>query len=257
MIEKVSKLLETIHTSKEVFDAEGKSYELNSAISKAEGEFIFNLIKEHNCKTTIEVGCAYGISSLYICAALAENNANKDCHHTILDPNYRTQWNGIGEANLQRADIDYFELQTEFSELALPKLLSEEKKYDLIFIDGFHTMDQTLLDIYYGNRLLKVGGIMVIDDVLIEPVNKAVRYLSNYPAYKNIGGARVSKNIWKVYNLIIRGINLFSYLIPLRKRLFSPEVINYSKFKEINFSTMLAFQKTSEDTRSWDWYEPF
>ena len=69
---------------------------------------------------------------------------------------------------------------------ALPELLKKEK-FDFIFIDGWHTFDYTLIDFFYSNLLLKIGGIILIDDALHRGVGKSVQYFDkNYLFYKRI-----------------------------------------------------------------------
>jgi hypothetical protein len=83
--------------------------------------------------------------------------------HTIIDPEEMTVWHGVGVAQLKRAGIGFFELITEPSELALPALLRQQPaSFDLIFIDGWHTfdqvmLDQVMLDMYYANLLVPNG----------------------------------------------------------------------------------------------------
>lgn len=51
----------------------------------------------------------------------------------------------------------------------LPKLLVNENKYDIIFIDGNHVAPFVLMDAVLSWDLLKVGGIMIFDDYLWMP----------------------------------------------------------------------------------------
>jgi predicted O-methyltransferase YrrM len=51
-----------------------------------------------------------------------------------------------------------------FSCKALPYLLSEGKRFDLIYIDGSHTASDVLSDAVDGFRLLREGGAMIFDD---------------------------------------------------------------------------------------------
>jgi len=71
---------------------------------------------------------------------------------------------------------------------ALPELLkNSEAKFDFIFIDGWHTFDYTLIDFFYADKLLKVGGIIIIDDALHKGVEKSVKYIStNYKFYQKL-----------------------------------------------------------------------
>jgi hypothetical protein len=59
----------------------------------------------------------------------------------------------------------------------------------LRFIDGWHTFEQTLIDIYFANRLVKVGGYVIVDDVSWPSMSKAVSNFANYPCYQIVGGS--------------------------------------------------------------------
>jgi hypothetical protein len=81
------------------------------------------------------------------------------------------------------------DLLEEFSYIALPKLLIKygNNYFDFIFIDGWHTFDYTLIDFFYADKLLRKGGIILIDDALHKGVQKFVKYVeSNYKNYKKI-----------------------------------------------------------------------
>ena len=80
-----------------------------------------------------------------------------------------------GDQCVARAGFRFFELIEQPSEIVLPALLSAGKSYDMALIDGLHTADQTLLDFYYLDRMLRSGGILVIDDVAARAVNKPIR----------------------------------------------------------------------------------
>jgi hypothetical protein len=61
-----------------VITPNGEVLKMHSGISRDEGKFIYNLIQsDPRISHTLEVGCAYGPSSLNICAALrGRNGAN-------------------------------------------------------------------------------------------------------------------------------------------------------------------------------------
>jgi predicted O-methyltransferase YrrM len=260
-----TQLLQQIFENNAVNNAKGEKFTLHSAIDKAEGSFLHNLVLQYKPQTTIEIGCAYGISSLYICDALRKNTAENTntskkqaAQHHIIDPFQTTQWKSVGIDNLKNCDLNFFELIEKPSELALPNLLAQGKQFDFAFIDGWHTLDHTLLDLFYVNKMLKVGGILVIDDVLtIKPVNKTLRYFMNYPAYQFIGKAP-HKHSWKrqLYYTAIEAFSLFSYLVPFRTKIFSADLLFSDRQLNID-SSMVAFEKIAEDERSWNWYKEF
>ena len=51
-----------------------------------------------------------------------------------------------------------------FSDKVLPCLITEQKMYDIIFIDGNHTAPYVMMDSVMSWPLLKKGGIMIFDD---------------------------------------------------------------------------------------------
>lgn len=254
-----NELLNEIFYTKTVFDEKGISHTLSSNIDEKEGLFLLNIIKEYKVRNTIEIGCAMGISSLYICSAL---NEEKEKHHTIIDPMQTSDWGNIGVANLKRVGVDFYEIIEQPSEIALPQLLSLKKEYDLGFIDGWHTFDHTLVDFFYLNRLIKVGGIIVIDDISFAGIKKLTRYLLNYPCYEFIGSVPIKKERGLksyLYNSVIPGFFRFvSMIFPpkMRFKLFAGNVLESKKNKQLS-SSMIALRKTKEDNRRWDWFVEF
>jgi len=160
---------------------------INSSIKLEEGNFLYNIINEYKLKRCLEVGMAYGISSMYILLGLKKLKKD-DIKLDSIDPFQETQWNNFGVKLIKKIKMEkYHKLYEDKSYIILPKLLEKKNEYDLIFIDGWHTFDYTLLDFFYANLLLRKGGIIVIDDAYHQGVNKCLRYLdSNYKNYKRI-----------------------------------------------------------------------
>jgi predicted O-methyltransferase YrrM len=233
-----------------------KDYQ-GESISGEEGEFLWTLIRENDFRKTIETGCALGISSLYICDALSQS---RDPSHTIIDPNQTHEYSGIGMCNLQAHGINFFSLIEEPSELALPKLVERNEIFDLGFIDSWHTFDHALLDFFYLNRLVRVGGMIVFHDAIYPSISKLLRYLSKYPAYKivlprrkSLKPARLTFRQQLFYMLI-----LVTGWIPERARraVFSERVIS-GDIQARSPSNIVGLKKVADDMRNYDWYEPF
>ncbi len=186
-------VLRSILSSKSVVTDGGTTRPLISNISEEEGNFVQKIIRSARPQVSLEVGCAYGISSLYICEALQEVNANK---HIIIDPGQHfphgkgpfTGWEGIGLANLRRAGyadlVDFHEVP---SYLGLSRLAEERVKIDFAFIDGQHTFDYVLVDLFLVDKLLKPGGIVILDDFLYPSIQSVCRYFLLNLRYKYIG----------------------------------------------------------------------
>ena len=250
-------LLKQIRTEKRVYDREGNEHDFHSGIDENESRFLSDLIDRFSPNRSVEVGCAYGISSLCICQALQRNSESP--HHTIIDPFQNTQWNGVGLFHLERCGFNFVDHIDELSEFALPQLLREkgEGHFDFALIDGMHTMDHTLLDMFYMTRLLKVGGLLVVDDVNMPPVNRAVRYVMNYPCYEFAGKAdhQIAKKV-KRLSAAQSAMRLVSHLVPKREHFFSGSVLHSHKKLGLD-SSMVAIQKVAKDERKWSWYKHF
>lgn len=234
-------IIDRIYKTGTAVGSGGKIHQIHSAIDRDEGEFVYGLIRDDPRITrTLEVGCAFGLSSLFICAALKER---PQAEHTIVDPFQNSQWDGVGIRSLREAGFDFFTLIEEPSEIALPRLLSEnEGRYDLVLIDGWHTFDQTLLDCYYALRLLRVGGVLVIDDVEFNSVRRVVAYLRNYPFLEHAGSVRRERR-----DLLSRFVRLFG-------RYWDMAIGHKAKRTHRSRVTMAALRKVSSDERNWDWH---
>jgi predicted O-methyltransferase YrrM len=164
----------------------GKNYKIHSAIKKEEGENIRNLMKKYHLEKCIEVGMAFGISASYIL------HTNKKATLTSIDPNQTSvnDWNSFGLKLIKELKFDNrHTLLEKKSYIALPELLEKNGmgSFDFVFIDGFHTFDYTLIDFFYADKLIKVGGIILVDDILHKSVQQCIDYLNkNYLFYKRV-----------------------------------------------------------------------
>jgi len=242
-------LIRSIYESRKVVGRSGKEIALHSEIDSAEGAFIHKVISDDpSVNRTLEIGCAYGLSSLHICDALS---SRPEAHHTILDPFQMTNWDGVGVGNLEKAGVRFFQLIEQRSEFAMPELLKAgEARFDFIFVDGWHTFDHTLLDCFYATRLLRKGGYLLVDDADMPPVGRAIDYLTAYPCY------RIHSELTRPLPSTVKrqAARFILNLIPpsVRRRVFHPVFV--ATAFQTQARRMLAFQKIAEDQRGWDWF---
>jgi predicted O-methyltransferase YrrM len=245
-------IIDEIYETKTVRDSLGNEYPLLAEVDSAEGDFLYRLISSDRSVTkTLEVGCAYGLSSLHICEALRDRPG---VSHVIIDPKQTSVWHDIGVSHLKRAQIDFFRFIYEPSELAMPDLLrNQPESFDLIFIDGWHTFDHTMLDLFYANRLIRIGGYIVIDDCTWQAVSAAVSYFLNYPAYE-----QVSEPAIKASNSRMQVARISRALLPPRLAYGILPAAIYNRFyRRIQYAPMIAFKKVREDVRDWAWFRGF
>ena len=70
----------------------------------------------------------------------------------------------------------FVEHHSELSEIALPQFLKEGRRFDLAFVDGNHRFDGVFLDLFYLGRLVRKGGILILDDYNLPGVRRAVSF---------------------------------------------------------------------------------
>jgi predicted O-methyltransferase YrrM len=245
-------LLEEILRKGEVRSAEGTPIKLHSAITAAEGAFLQQLIAQKRPEVSLEIGLAFGVSALFICEGLSKAGGKR---HIVIDPSQESGWHGIGLRHLREAGFEpLIEFYQQESQSALPNLVAEGVRIDFAFIDGWHTFDHVLVDFFYIDRLLRVGGVVAFDDASWPAIHRVCRYIATNRQYRFCGevGGRKSKRLAE------------HMLCWLSRRSATVRRIVRSKFSEpddgLGFSRdsdLIAFEKISDDTRSWDFDRDF
>ena len=170
---------------------------ITSAIRYEEGDYIYKIIDKNNFTKCLEIGFANGISAVYTLM-------NKKTNLISIDPFQDTQWKNEGVKLLKKLKLNKnHTLIKKKSYEALPLLLTKygEGYFDFIFIDGWHTFDYTLIDFFYSNLLLKINGVIIIDDALHNGVSKCVKYIdTNYKFYKKLNSTNTIASYQKINN---------------------------------------------------------
>ena len=182
----VNEILQKSIETATVYDAQNQAVSLDSNVAANEGKYLYDLIVNNKLSRTLEVGMAYGISSLYMSQA-HQHLMHPSQSHVSIDPFQSTQWKNIGVQNLKRAGLrDIVDVREEKSFAALPEAVKNGETYQLIFIDGMHLFDYTLLDFFYADLMLEVGGFMVFDDGHMPSVAKVISHVLTNRAYRSI-----------------------------------------------------------------------
>lgn len=262
----MNQVLEEILKTGYSLSPEGDLIKIHSHIDRREIKLLRQLIQKHRPVVSLEIGLAYGVSALTICDALTEPS---QCRHIIIDPhqNRKPVWGGIGLYNLNRAGfgelIEFYEMP---SYRALPLLESRNERIDFAFIDGWHTFDYTLVDFFYIDKMLKVGGIVAFDDADWPAIRSVCRFITtnlNYSVY----------NLQKEFLMDEEDLSqnkrdpLKPYLhtvIHHLSKLLHPAWGNSDKSfilsKDISLGlrgNFVVFIKEAEDSRKWSHFIPF
>jgi predicted O-methyltransferase YrrM len=134
-----------------------------------------DLIVAERARVVIEIGLAYGSSALAIGESLT-SNGQPAAKHVIIDA-YQHSFQNAGWEAITAAGLNNLcTLLTERSQLALPRLLTEDFVADAAFVDGSHTFHDVFVDLYFLRELVRPGGLIVLDDCQWPSVATAVRY---------------------------------------------------------------------------------
>ncbi|MFL6296278.1 MAG: class I SAM-dependent methyltransferase [Actinomycetes bacterium] len=97
--------------------------------------------------------------------------------HVIIDPLQATEWSNVGWQLLRSAGLDTIaRLVLRPSSMALPQLVAEGLAADAAFVDGSHRFHEVFVDLSFLRKLVRPGGIVVLDDHWWPPVRSAARY---------------------------------------------------------------------------------
>jgi predicted O-methyltransferase YrrM len=145
------------------------------AVSPAEGEALRGWVLRERAARTIEIGLGYGISALFVCEGLLANG-DPVARHVVVDP-YQMRLGNCGLQVVEEAGLaPLVQHHAEESQLALPRMLGEGRRFDLAFVDGNHRFDAVFLDLVYLGRLLRPGAVVFLDDYQLPAVARAASF---------------------------------------------------------------------------------
>jgi predicted O-methyltransferase YrrM len=146
------------------------------AASPSEGEALRNWVVRERAARTIEVGLGYGISALFICEGLLTNGAAGP-RHVAMDPHQDTRFANCGLQFLDEGGVaDMVEFYAAESQIVLPRLLEDGRRFDVAFVDGNHRFDGVFVDLVYLGRVVQPGGIVFVDDYQLPAVARATSF---------------------------------------------------------------------------------
>lgn len=191
---------EAIFRAGSIRGASGRNFPIfPTGMTAAAGEFLRDLIVAEEARATLETGLAFGLSTLYILEGLlrVQSDLSPDTHlpfsHTAIDPYQSTSWDRAALASIEHTGLGSPRLGwstppgddcpvrviEEDSALALPRLIGTPQRFDVAFVDGGHHFENAFLDVCYLTRLVRPGGLIIIDDAWMPAIRAAADYFSS------------------------------------------------------------------------------
>lgn len=160
-------VLDEILATRRTVGRSGKQFDQLSSNSTLNNlRFIQQQMRERKPERTLEIGLAFGASTLVFCSEHQRMGHEPAKQHVALDP-YQP-YPMLDEAGVHAVDraglSGFLDYRPEFSEFALPRLLEAGERFEFIYIDGSHLFENVFVDVFYSARLLDDGGWMALDD---------------------------------------------------------------------------------------------
>jgi predicted O-methyltransferase YrrM len=232
--------------------ADGTRLPVHGNIGSESGKVIQRAIAATKPRTAVEVGLAFGISTLYILDAMRLHGGG-----TLIgmDPaQHDKTWQGGGLCNVERAGFrnQYF-FHEEPSQIVLPRLAAAGTRIQFAFIDGWHTFDHTLVDFFFVDEMLDVGGIAVIDDVGYPSIRRLCHFILSNRNYTVVDFASYpSKDVKTRLKRFLK-----TALHPLVRDNLTPAASVRAQQSAIEAVQLIALRKEGRDARQFDHFIAF
>lgn len=166
------------------------------ALPREECDRLRDALAAEGARSVIEVGLAYGVSALAIGEALLHREGETTAH-VVIDPFQESFGNAGWEAITAAGLAATTRLMAEPSSLALARLVLEGFSADAAFVDGSHRFHEVFVDLYFLRKLVRPGGLVVLDDAEWPSVGTALSYYDVNLGWtpEAIGGRLVARRI--------------------------------------------------------------
>lgn len=145
-----------------------------TVIGCEQGMWIYDLCRNLKPQKTIEIGLAYGYSTVYLLAALHKNGTGT---HIAIDP-FQSVYHSVGSFHAEKLGMQHaFELIAERSVPAMADLKRKGEEFEFIFIDGSHRFDDVIVDFTLSAQVCPVGGYIALDDMWMPAIQKAAEFI--------------------------------------------------------------------------------
>lgn len=148
-----------------------------------EGDLIHRLIRRNGLARCLEIGFGTGSTALYMLDAVQGMAGAEVTSIDLKD----SAMNNIGRQNLASSGYTVpHSLILDDSNLALPRLFAEGRRFDFVYVDGWKTFDHLAMEMYFLARMLTPGGFIVFDDAYVGGMNKVIAMVKAFYDFSEV-----------------------------------------------------------------------
>lgn len=145
-----------------------------------EGDVLYHLACQTRGGHALEIGMATGSTAGYMLAGIGDG--------AVTSIDYDQNRYGRNGVRLVH-DLGYaarHALIESNSVAVLPRMWTEGRTFDVIFLDGWKTFDHMWVDVFYCAKMLKRGGVIMFDDARMPAVRKCISLLERYYDFERV-----------------------------------------------------------------------
>jgi predicted O-methyltransferase YrrM len=180
--------------------------------------------------TTLEVGLGLGLGTISLCEALLEVG-RPGARHVVVE-GFPSDFDGAGTRTIRDAGVNGIVEQVhEESQLALPRFVSEARCFDMALIDGDHRFEGVFLDLAFADRLVRPGGLVIVDDLWMPAIRLAVSYVDRNLGWELLPEAMTGAFKWRrIRRLPFRTLRGRGNIAVLRRPAARPDRRAFDRF---------------------------
>lgn len=145
-------------------------------IQQPAADFLRDLVVREKAAAAVETGLGLGLSALAIAEGLLMGPRGGEARHVVLDPMPHLV-KGAGLRVLRDSGAGAIvEHQARDSTVGLPALLESGERFDFAYVDGAHWFEYVFIDLFNALRLVRPGGLVVVDDHWMPAVQTALAF---------------------------------------------------------------------------------
>ena len=166
----------------------------------------------------------------------------------VMDPKQTSHWKNIGRRALSAAGLldAGVVLHEAPAHTVLPRLVEQDRRIQFAFIDGWHMLDYVMVEAFYCDLMLEVGGVIALHDLWMP-------------------GLQVFASAWCA-NRCYRPVSLIDGALSDQANPSEHPIVGdlvdacpgfVSRIAPFVDQSVLLLQKTGADNRRWDEYCDF
>lgn len=228
--------------------------ELHSHTSKEQGLFLQKIFDQVQPTTSVEVGLAFGISALFILEKHREKGSLPGSH-IVIEP---FPFGGVAEHNIKKEGLlDLTDIRYQKSDEVLPRLFQEGRRVQFAYVDTTKLFDTVMQDFYFIDKILDVNGVFILDDCGggWPGVQRVARFINTLPHYKVLA-SHGQADLSSKRKLLNKLTSSLLKRIPFKESVFPTSSFRTDADLGLDYAC-IAFQKTANDSRNWNWDQRF